>query len=71
MNLPELAQDEHWTAKASKPSVMVLINSPEWENMAVGRYYYGLEEWRIIGHNNSITVTEWWPLPERGTGNKP
>lgn len=71
-NLPPIKDNLHDLEKTAKPSVDVLVKTPRFDNIMIGRYYHGADFWQVDGVHSSggIEVSEWWPMPEIGTGRK-
>jgi len=70
MNLPEIDKNLTENEKYTKRSVAVLVN-PKAENIRVGRYFHNVNLWHLDGIHGTFSsseITEWWPLPEEGTG---
>jgi len=74
MNLPQLRDnlDSDPFYKSLHPSEEVLVKCTSFSNIVKGVYYYGLKRWHIDGISGDWEpeVTEWWPMPEIGTGEK-
>lgn len=71
MSLPPIKEQIGELERMAKPSVDVLVKVEGVRGVQTGRYYHGSEFWTIDGlHGQSWVVTEWWPMPEPGTGNK-
>lgn len=72
MNLPVLRDDLRGFEKAAGLSVDVLVKAEKWGNIMIGRYIHGLGEWQLNNvSGDPPVITEWWYVPEIGTGNKP
>lgn len=72
INLPPLRPDLRDFEKQAGISVDVLVSVGGSSCVTIGRYLHGVKEWQAngFGGNGFTKVTEWWPLPEAGTGTK-
>jgi hypothetical protein len=71
--LPPLRDDLRDFENQAGISVDVLVKVKRYQNIAIGRYFYGLSEWQIngaCGYYASEEIEEWWLMPELGTGTK-
>jgi len=68
MKLPEVKKNLADFEKASAISDDVLVRVEGFTTLTIGRYSHYLEEWQVNGRSGWPVVAEWWPLPEKGTG---
>lgn len=50
------------------PSDWVIVKTPSFSQLMIGRFHYDLYEWEILQCHGAYKVTEWWPMPVIGTG---
>lgn len=69
MNLPPIREDLRDFERAAGRSVDVIVRLRWGNDIHIGHYFYGLQEWRAgPWSNHAAPVVEWWPLPAAGTG---
>lgn len=51
-------------------SVSVICKVVGFSEVMQGNYYHKLKVWKVSGVHGDVSVSEWWPMPAAGTGNK-